>query len=563
MTFRLPKSELGKRLASAVYEFLTPVTLEVTNVERLLVQVLERVVKVGKTSPSHNKNSANLELGSLVEALSKNPNLEGFDSEQGRSLLDGWLRATVVEMIPLKDSPTGEQIDFLRLLSVASYRSGLPKYRSKHRKIDQVVYRSMVTYWLANPGASAETLRAAVVEKSTLGDGLEFTGVLYPYSNPVYSGAAKIDINALLELRFLEGIPGRDPLVAKDARFDALPLNSAVPSATLPVGKSMVDLMRAYKNWSAAEITTSLSCIIALFMYQLPIRTGMAVRGLLTEGGNRELLTDTYNNPMQMYFDFTNDPSGASSALSKASVARDLQILPNYFADMVLLRETEASARTSKALKGEIESVDGTDRLVKIASLVGDGNVETAAGLRLEQLESDFTELDDTENLEIFQAICKSSRNNLDALVKVVIADRQKDGMSSIRKWASSLGGLTKEGTKRDHALLSGTMAAPTTWKYSMSEPMLLTLVNLCFLDEKGINPLSPALEMSSLLERLERRFGVLIGKVPKGLESPEAKQAASENFVAFIAKLKTLGYFRGLSDDFSAQFAERPEAGN
>jgi hypothetical protein len=325
----------------------------------------------------------------------------------------------------------------------------------------------------------------------------------------------------------------------------------------------MVDLMRAYKNWSAAEITTSLSCIIALFMYQLPIRTGMAVRELLTEGGNPELLTDTYNNPMQMYFDFTNDPSGASNALSKASVARDLQVLPNYFADMVLLRETEASARTSKALKGEIESVDGTDRLVKITSLVGDETVENAAGLRLEQLESDFTELDDTENLEIFQAIRKSSKNNLDALVKVVIADRQKDGMSSIRKWASSLGGLTKEGTKRDHALLSGTMAAPTTWKYSMSEPMLLTLVNLCFLDEKGTNPLSPALEMSSLLERLERRFGVLIGKVPKGLESPEAKQAASENFVAFIAKLKTLGYFRGLSDDFSAQFAERPEAGN
>jgi hypothetical protein len=68
---------------------------------------------------------------------------------------------------------------------------------------------------------------------------------------------------------------------------------------------------------------------------------------------------------------------------------------------------------------------------------------------------------------------------------------------------------------------------------------------------------------MSYLLERLERRFGVLIAKVPEGLDSPEAKQAASENFVAFIVKLKTLGYFRGLSDDFSAQFAERPEAGN
>lgn len=563
MTFRLPKSELGKRLASAVYEFLMPVTLEVTNVERLLIQVLERVVKVGKTSPPHNKKSANLELGHLVAALSRNIKLEGFDSDHGRSLLEGWLRAAVVEMIPFKDSPTGEQIDFLRLLSVASYRSGLPKYRSKHRKIDQLVYRSMVTYWLANPGASSETLRTAVVEESTLGDGLEFKGVKYPYSNPEYSGGKKIDINALLELRFLEGIPGRDPLESKEGKLDALPLNSAVPSATLPVGKSMVDLMRAYSTWSAAEITTSLSCIVALFMYQLPVRTGIAVRELLTEGGNHDLLLDSQANPMEMYFDFTSDPNGASSALSKACVARDLQVLSNYFLDMVLLRETESSARTSKALKTELESLDGTPRLIKIAGLVGDERVENSAGLRLEQLESDFDDLDDTQNLEIFQAIRSASKTNLDALVRVVIKDRQKDGMSSIRKWASSLGGLTKDGPKREHALLSGTMAAPTTWKYSMSESMLLTLVNLCFLDEKGRNPVSPALEMRFLLERLERRFGVLISKVPGGLDSPEAKQAASDNFVAFIAKLKTLGYFRGLSDDFSAQFVERPEAGN
>lgn len=563
MTFRLPKSDLGKRLASAVYEFLMPVTLEVTNVERLLIQVLERVVKVGKTSPPHNKKSANLELSYLVAALSKNPKLQGFDSEKGRSLLEGWLRASVVEMIPFKDSPTGEQIDYLRLLSVASYRSGLPKYRSKHRKIDQLVYRSMVTYWLANAGADAETLRTGIVEETTLGDGLQFKGVQYPYSNPEYSGGKKIDINALLELRFLEGIPGRDPLETREGRFDALPLNSAVPAATIPVGKAMVDLMRAYRNWSAAELTTSLNCIVALFMYQLPIRTGTAVRELLSEGGNLDLLTNAEVNPMQMYFDFTNDPMGSSNALSKACVARDLQVLSNYFLDMVLLRETEASARTVKEHKNDLDGIDGTDRLVMIASLVSEERVENAAGLRLEQLEADFNELDESQNLSEFQSIRAASKSNMEALVKLVIEDRQKDGMSSIRKWASSLGGLTKEGPKRDHALLSGTMSAPTTWKYSMSEPMLLTLVNLCFLDEKGRNPISPALEMRFLLERLERRFGVLINKVPDGLNSPEAKQAASENFVAFISKLKTLGYFRGLSDDFSAQFVERPEAGN
>jgi hypothetical protein len=92
---------------------------------------------------------------------------------------------------------------------------------------------------------------------------------------------------------------------------------------------------------------------------------------------------------------------------------------------------------------------------------------------------------------------------------------------------------------------------------------MLLTLINLCYLDEKGRKPESSALEMRVLLDRLERRFGVLISQVPTGLDSPEARRGASENLVAFISKLKTLGYFRGLSDDFSAQYIERPEVGN
>ncbi len=563
MTFQLPKSGIGARLASAVYEFLMPITLEVTKVERILVQVLERIVKEGRTSPPRSGSVDEVKLKSLVETLSTNSNLENFDSEQGRSLLTGWLRAAVVEMIYSSKSETGEQMDFLKPITVASYRSGLPRERQKHRKIDQIVYRSMLTYWLENPGATAETLRAAVIENSTLGEGVDFKPAQYPFVNPEYSGKTKVDINALLELRFLEGVTGRNPSDAKDGNANSAPLDPAVPSATIPVGKAMVDFMLAYKNWSALEITTSLGCIVALFMYQMPIRTGLAVRELLEEGGNQNLLSDTENNPMQMYFDFTNNPASASSALSKASVSRDLTILSNFFLDLILLRETESAARATQ-YREELDSLDGVNRLVKIASLIPNESVEIACGLRLNELESDLSKQEEeAEQLSEFRVIRDSSKSNLEALVKLIVEDRRSTALSSIRKAASSLGGLTKDGPRRSHALLAGTMAATTTWKYSMSEPMLLTLVNLCFLDNKGNKPTSPALEIRVLLDRLERRFGILIHKVPSGLESPEAKQAASDNFVHFIARLKTLGYFKGLSDDFSAQFIERPEAGN
>jgi hypothetical protein len=96
-----------------------PITLEVTKVERILVQVLERIVKEGRTSPPRSGSVDEVKLKSLVETLSTNPNLENFDSEQGRSLLTGWLRAAVVEMIYSSKSETGEQMDFLKPITVA------------------------------------------------------------------------------------------------------------------------------------------------------------------------------------------------------------------------------------------------------------------------------------------------------------------------------------------------------------------------------------------------------------------------------------------------------------
>lgn len=115
-------------------------------------------------------------------------------------------------------------------------------------------------------------------------------------------------------------------------------------------------------------------------------------------------------------------------------------------------------------------------------------------------------------------------------------------------------------GGRRDYALLSGTKSKPVTWKYKMGDSLLVTLINLCFLDDKGILQKRRHLEMSELLQRLESRFGVLINRPPRELDSPEARAAAVENFAAFTRNLKVLGYFEGLSDDFAAQYVTRPD---
>jgi hypothetical protein len=152
------------------------------------------------------------------------------------------------------------------------------------------------------------------------------------------------------------------------------------------------------------------------------------------------------------------------------------------------------------------------------------------------------------------------SENNLQALVTLLVADHGAVALAGYRKWLYSTGGLTSSSERRDYALLEGTMSRTSTWKYSMNDSVLTTLINLCFLDDHGRLPKNRDLEMGVLLKRLRERFGVLVSSPPSYANDSDAHVASVENYEAFTRTLKLLGYFKGLSDDFSAQYVTRPE---
>lgn len=63
----------------------------------------------------------------------------------------------------------------------------------------------------------------------------------------------------------------------------------------------------------------------------------------------------------------------------------------------------------------------------------------------------------------------------------------------------------------------------------------------------------------AKLLNRLQKRFGILVDRPPSDFESATTRAAASENRSAFLRQLQLLGCFDGLSDDLSAQMVRRP----
>ena len=59
--------------------------------------------------------------------------------------------------------------------------------------------------------------------------------------------------------------------------------------------------------------------------------------------------------------------------------------------------------------------------------------------------------------------------------------------------------------------------------------------------------------------ERLKERFGILINETSEDDRSIQAGQAASSNLNEFKIRLRQLGRFESLSDEFEAQYVRSP----
>ena len=150
----------------------------------------------------------------------------GFDDERDQALLDGWLRSCVVDMGAVGRAKTGEQMLAIAPLTLAAYRAGLPKERTRHRGIDDVVYRLLL-----DAGAPATCPTPGPARRR----GAARAG--HPHhrprarrSDPGRRGSrslddpAQLDIGALLAFRFVEGF----------AMGDAREVDATAPDSPLP-----------------------------------------------------------------------------------------------------------------------------------------------------------------------------------------------------------------------------------------------------------------------------------------------------------------------------------------
>lgn len=532
MTFAIPKQ------LTAFNSLMTPTVINVelndTDVDRMLTRILEMAVKRGRAASSRTDTR---DYVSYLQRLQSSKHLEGFDGERGRDVLDGWLRSSVLKEERAGLRRDSVQMGYLRPLTIAAYRSGLPKTASRNRQADLLAYRSMEEALLAE-GAENPSARIEDLFVTTFGRGVDL-GVA-PWAAPRYDESTPLDIDTLLALRFLEGFEGSERLAKERTRLDA-----PVPPAVEPLGRDLVDFLRLYgPQMPVAEAYAHLAALISLRLFQLPLITARHLRSLL------EGTAPTAANPAEMYCDFVRQRGSASDDLSRMCVVRDLEVMRTFFGDRLLMRSL---GHAVQVLPTRPELGDtAADHLRGLAALRRSPEMQMALGMQLAQISNEFEpESDGRAFIDEIQGA--ADLDPADRLTAVMVEGLRKRGLENQVKWFWSTGGITKS-----YGVLAGTQRARSTWRYAPSDECLTTLLSMCFVEANGERT-AKRLRMDDLLNRFESRFGILIARPPADLDSADARAGASQNLSAFTRQLKLLGCFQGLSDDFSAQFVTRP----
>lgn len=564
MKIELPKEQ--KELRSFVFSELNLVELNSIEVDRLLPHIYESAIKHGRHAGALADASKNAYDTTYLPRLLERDDVRGFDTDAGRDIIDAWLRSSVVAFGRSGIAQRDDKMDYIRARTVAAYRAGFPD-RRRSRQADTVTYLQMLQdvqrrhdkgYFQSN-GNAAQTLRELVT--ASVGDGVTISDG--PKWAPTYDGHTPVDISTLLTLLFLEGFEAKSATGAdtptsrgrnsRDARYRGDP---AVPAAAAPLGSDVVSYLVSYGKSAPLQTAQHLTAILGFRLSQLPLRTFKAIHHLLNTGELSPDMAEPGNdapaNPLQQYVDFSGDASSPSRDIARACVQRDRRLMLVGLRDRLLLKTVRRAADTSEQLPGEYEQWSGPRRFGFLAELVSNPSLEPYFQLELRAIRKANEDTQDDETVDFLNTLGDSSRSALDRLITALFEATKARARHAALDWFRDTGGLN-----RPNGMLVGDARSSETWAYAPGNDLLTALLGIAFTDDRGIT--RQEMLLSEVLAALTHRLGLLIDRPPSGMDTVAARAAASDNLEAFKRRLKLLGVFDGLSDDFSAQLVRNP----
>jgi hypothetical protein len=454
----------------------------------------------------------------------------------------------------------GEQIEFVLPLTLLSYKTGFPAEVRRQRNVHVFLYRILIGLLEEIQAQPSPQGALAGIFIDAFGKGSKIGGA--PKYDGAYDGETPVDLHSLLCLCFLDGFQATDA----SNKEGPSPYGPALPTVAREMAKDLLRYVLAYRDrMPVLALTRGLMALINFHLFIYTAKLIYATNELVRQGSlPTAMRSEASASEPEIFVDFTRERASDSDQLARACVERDVEEFRTFYDSALWLRTVDRFIDLLPQLKVRLVGLSTPDYLYGLTKLRDDPGVAARAqaeleSIRFETLEACETEAEKTEARALFDDEQRyAGGSSLEFAVRILSLAQQKKGMENYVRWFWSSGGLRK-----DFGLLAGSLTGRRNWRYAMSDDLLAALVQLALVGDPrgqlsniGVTRRLPLIEF---LAFLEQRFGVLVDRPPAFLEDARFRSAARENLEALKHRLRQMGFFEALSDDFTAQYLGTP----
>jgi hypothetical protein len=546
---------------------VSPVELNDFDIDIFLPALFFKVLASGR-SRGRRLNDPTA-IAAYIDRLAEHEALEGFDAADGRRVLERMVHTALIVTGAVGETRRSRQILSIVPYTLLAHKPGLPGESSRQRNADTLIYQALRERLGGDHAADA-----ILVEHFKRVFGRAVTIGPVPVLGGAYNGE-ELDTLARLSVAFLDGMQA----VGVGQPAKGKPEPGACPALAKQLAEDLLRFLFAYYDRMPSQaFTHHLLGLINFELFTFTLKLVNAVNALAADSSvlHPAMQESFVSSPPQIYLDFTGLRAGLSFDMAAACVRRDMEAYQAFHYSNLLLRQidryVEALSRDRRRkalLDARLDAGSGGPRYLQaLLQLQYDPEFGPAleASARNDEgriREENKTTGDDEEadNLEWLDNIAGSAETDIGRVV-TLLAEGQIKKAQQFVQWYRGTGGLTKE-----HGVLAGTPSNRNSWRYAPSNDLLAVLVQLaaaclstdCRIEVDG-SRLAP-FRLTEFLAFLEQRFGILVDRPPDNFEGADYSAAARDNLRAMESRLRQMGIFRDLSDDFTVQRLTPPYA--
>ena len=562
MTVQLPKD-----LRGFTNRRVMPADFNTLDVDLVLPAVYFKVVTGGQDR-ARRPNDATA-LADYLAKLLQHPRMEtNRDADAGR-ILDRLVRtATITVGRSGQTGKKGDQILTTDDTTLLSFKPGLPSESSAIRRVDDFVYQLL-------SGSGKDKDREREVElrdlfMSALGNGLTIGGS--PDVQGTYDGYSSFDTLTGVTIAYLDGFQSTGTRGPSDTTHGQM-----LPKYGADTARHLGRFLKAYAPLMPPRALTShLKALIAFNLFIYTIKLMNALPALVQSGGELPAAmrpNSVQASPPLLYCDFTQRSGQRSHEMAVASVQRDLAQVGPFIYAVLYTRQLEDYLRDLDGSKSEriVEEVygdlpDGPALVAAMLRVYAESHYRSEIEASARRTRRDIVgytgdskkvgsatdgPINDLDEIEYLETGASSS---LERVVRLLMDAQSSRLNSQIANWFASVGAISKP-----YGMLRGVVGGRgrLQWRYQPTNDLLATLVMVASVDTPEWDDADPRprpIRLRDFLAWLERQFGILVDRPPEPFNGAEYQAAAQDNLRAMLGRLRQMGIFRDLSDDFTVQ---------